>query len=234
VRHASAKYGKFCYSTQFGFSLPSAPDTLHGGAYDSTLALGENGDGCYRARIESDAVEISSTRVVSHWRPWPDVLVTTWLVPMPPWHVRVHRVRTARSLKGAEGGFAVGLGPDEPDARHWSREWPGDWVGVRTERGVSAIVNLCGERSGEAVRADPNTNVLCSRTVIPTLHARLTPGEHWLACAVVATCAIETAERLFVVRPAFRLTTHGFDVRDQRGRLVLSELCGTSASWREA
>ncbi len=103
LRHGAAKYGKFCYSTRAGFSVPSASDTLQTGAHDSALALSEAGDTCFRARLESDNVDISCARIVSRWTPYADVQVTTWLVPCPPWHVRVHWLRTARALTTAEG-----------------------------------------------------------------------------------------------------------------------------------
>jgi hypothetical protein len=45
--------------------------------------------------------------LVSTWRPWADVEVTTWLAAAAPWHLRVHRVRTGRALHAYEGGFAV-------------------------------------------------------------------------------------------------------------------------------
>ena len=47
----------------------------------------------------------------STWHPWPDVEVETWLVPphsaTPLWHLRIHRVRTQRKIRIAEGGFSV-------------------------------------------------------------------------------------------------------------------------------
>jgi hypothetical protein len=39
----------------------------------------------------------------------------------------------------------------------------------------------------------PNTNLICSRTAIPTLRGRLEPGEHRLVCAVLGEPSIENA-----------------------------------------
>jgi hypothetical protein len=224
VRHAAAKYGKFCYSTRFGFSVPSAAESLPSGAHDSALAFCEVGDDLYRARIESDAVEIAPARIVSHWTVWSGVRVTTWLVPLLPWHVRVHRVRTERPLTAAEGGFALGLGIDEAQWHDWDVDPSRPFAGARTDHGVSAIVNLIGDRRGEIVRADPNTNVLFPRAVIPTLHATLSPGEHWLAAAVVAHATRDGDPRDSVgTTPVCVLTPQGFEIRTHRGELVLHE-----------
>jgi hypothetical protein len=63
----------FCYSSQFGFSVPSCSETLHG-THDSALAFCERGDGDYRSREQSERVEISPVRIVSDWKVWPEVL----------------------------------------------------------------------------------------------------------------------------------------------------------------
>lgn len=224
VRHGAAKYAKFCYSTEFGFSVPCASETLQSGAHDSALAFTEPGDDRYRARACSDAVDISCARLVSHWRAGPDVRVTTWLVPIPPWHVRLHRVRTTTQVAAAEGGFSIGLGSEEATWHEWQVDASIVSACARSGEGVSIILNLHGARRGEIIRADPNTNVLWPRTVIPTLHATLPPGEHWLACAVAAGSG-ETADRLAREWPSFTLRApeRTFDIHDTRGRLVLTE-----------
>ena len=52
----------------------------------------------------------------STMKPWPDVKVSTWLVPPPDvegdvgapnWHLRIHKIETGRDLMSAEGGFAI-------------------------------------------------------------------------------------------------------------------------------
>jgi hypothetical protein len=117
--------------------------------------------------------------VHSTWHPWPDVEVTTWLTARPPWHVRVHRVRTGRTLHTAEGGFAV-----DRDAGTDRRTGPG-YARVSAPAGLTGIRDLDGPRPGEVVDCLPGTNVLARRTALPVLVGRLPPGEHWLRCAVL-------------------------------------------------
>ncbi|MGS2620090.1 DUF2264 C-terminal domain-containing protein, partial [Micromonospora sp. LZ34] len=44
ARGAAAKYAKFAYSTLAGFSVPTGGDDLAGNAFDSALALSDDGE----------------------------------------------------------------------------------------------------------------------------------------------------------------------------------------------
>jgi hypothetical protein len=181
VRHGAAKYAKFAYSTHFGFSVPAGSWGLEQGAFDSTLALSEDG-AHWRPREVPESPSASDGVLHTHWTPWPDVEVETWLLALAPWHVRVHRVRSGRALHTAEGAFAVDRDP-EP---HRTRSGPGH-ARIDSPAGLCVIEDLRGGRTGDLVRASPGTNVLARRTVIPTLVGDLAPGDHLLACAVLGS-----------------------------------------------
>ncbi|AIQ35131.1 hypothetical protein R50345_11250 [Paenibacillus sp. FSL R5-0345] len=176
--HTSAKYEKFVYSTGFGFSVPRSEWGLSQGAYDSMLALSEHGDNLYRVRRQNIESEIMDNVLRSVWKPWANVEVQTWVVAGLPWHIRMHRVETGRSLDTAEGGFALGH-----DNEFISKS---DLAGVMasTAWGTSAIKDLLGCRKGELVWPNANTNLLRPRTVLPMLTTTLQPGIHWLVSAV--------------------------------------------------
>jgi hypothetical protein len=216
-RHAAEKYSKFCYSTCFGFSVPSAASGLAEGAHDSMLALSEEGE-YFRVRGPVTDLEVGDFAVRSTWQPWPDVEIQTWLVPAGLWHVRVHRLRSGRRLESAEGGFALDCAGDDlvPDEKSWRckggtalAEYPG---------GVSLICDLAGSRRGLVVRAAPNTNLLHPRTVIPTLSGSHAPGEHWLACAVLGRPPVRGFTASSGEAPSCTLTKNGFEVTDSHGR----------------
>ncbi|MCT9929899.1 hypothetical protein N5079_06660 [Planotetraspora sp. A-T 1434] len=96
-----------------------------------------------------------------------------------PWHVRVHRQRTGRHLRSAEGGFAIDRGlPLDRRARL-------GMAGARGAAGLSAIHDLGAARAGEMVEALPGTNVMARRTFIPTLVAEHPPTEHLLVTAAL-------------------------------------------------
>lgn len=186
--HASAKYEKFVYSTAFGFSVPRAEWGLSQGAFDSMLALSE-GDNLYRVRRMNEESAIEGGVLYSRWKPWRDVEVRTWIVPGLPWHLRVHRVDTARELDASEGGFALKLEDGVTSALASASAM------ASGPAGVSGIADaLAGVRAPEAIQAQANTNVLYPRTVIPSLRSRLAPGVRWLAAAVLGQPSVPGEE----------------------------------------
>lgn len=218
-RNAAAKYAKFCYSNHFGFNVRSAGGELSSVAPDSMLTLSD-GDDQFRGRTRSEEVRFGHGALSTVWRPWPDVAVTTWLVPFLPWHVRVHRLETARVLKAAEGGFALGL-PDDAEAPG-ERHIEGGVTAVNTSGAWSVVADLLRVRSTEVLRADPNTNVLFPRSVIPVLRSTHVPGTHWLACAVAASVESERYQDAIALRPEIIVDHEGFRIVDSRGHVVLA------------
>ncbi|WP_440961981.1 DUF2264 domain-containing protein [Paenibacillus nitricinens] len=186
--HTSAKYEKFVYSTGFGFSVPRSEWGLSQGAFDSMLALSERGDNLYRVRRQNIESEIIDNVLRSVWRPWANVEVQTWVVAGLPWHIRIHRVETGRSLDTAEGGFALGQ-----ENEMFSKI---DVAGAMasTAWGTSGIKDLLGCRKGELVWPNANTNLLRPRTVLPMLTTTLLPGIHWLASAIFGSPSEEALD----------------------------------------
>ena len=185
IRHAGEKYAKFAYSTAFGFSVPSGRRGLTQAAADSMLALSDDGEQ-YRVRERPLESRVEHGALYSRWQPMPGAEVETWLIPAPPWHLRLHRLRTERPLWSAEGGFALDRTGDDPLARAGLERAEHGLAFARYPAGGSGLLDLLGGRRGQVLRVDPNTNLLYPRTVLPTLLGEHGPGEHWLACAVIA------------------------------------------------
>lgn len=182
--HASAKYEKFVYSNKFGFSVPRAEWGLDQGAYDSMLALSE-GDNLYRVKRTSEESEIDGDVLSMRWKPWADVEVRTWVIAGAPWHARVHRIASKRTLDVADGGFALGI--EDANGKRSLRELPSsaeDGALAASSWGESGIRVLYGAGRAGLVRPNANTNILHTRTVIPTAQASFAPGVHWLATGV--------------------------------------------------
>ncbi|MFP3986368.1 DUF2264 domain-containing protein [Streptomyces sp. E11-3] len=182
-RHSAEKYAKFAYSTTFGFSVPVGGQGLAHAAPDSMLALSDDGTH-FRVREEAVLAEREGEVLHSRWEPWPGVEIDTWLLPHTPWHIRIHRLRTDRTLASAEGGFAVDRAGHEAAAARRGAASALAWA--RGAAGASGIRDLTGARTGEVINPEPNTNLVLPRTALPLLHGRHDPGEHWLACAVLA------------------------------------------------
>lgn len=186
--HTSAKYEKFVYSNRFGFSVPRAEWGLGQSAPDSMLALSE-GDNLYRVKRTIEEYSINGTIIFMKWKPWQDVEVSTWLLAGAPWHVRVHRIESARRLDAADGGFALGIGDASLQEKRGDKE-----VFAGSEHGIVGAKALLGWGAGEINYVSANTNVLHPRTVIPFLTASLEPGVSWLASAFYGEPSIATKQ----------------------------------------
>lgn len=219
-RHGAEKYLKMCYSSHAGFGVPGAGSGLAWSAPDGNLLLSDDGVH-FRGRRANEWSELTEHAVTFLWKPWPDVEVTTWLVPAGSWHVRVHRLETERTLVTAEGGFPLGLDEDGASRDLSARHDEGKIV-LEGSAGSSALQDLL-EPHRKAVRvvAGPGTNLVHRRTAVPTLRRRLAPGTHWLACAarLVPAGATPRAPRAHRA-PRVHRTGTGFTVLDAKGAVV--------------
>ncbi|MEY2191537.1 DUF2264 domain-containing protein [Neobacillus sp. BF23-41] len=181
--HTAAKYEKFAYSNIFGFSVPKAEWGLGQSAFDSMLAVSE-GDNIYRGKRKCQEYNVEGNVIYTKWKPWDDVVIKTWLVAGTPWHIRIHCIETSRNLDVADGGFALGL-----DHKNYKSQK----VEVLANKqeclavfpwGASGIISIYGNGQAELVYPNANTNLMSTRTVIPTVKASLQPGKHWLVNAV--------------------------------------------------
>lgn len=156
------------------------------------------------------------TVLVSRWKPYPDVTVKTVLVPpeqtTPNWHLRIHKIEAGREVMTADGSFAIcnersidGRYLDLYDAqkcegtfpeiignydlntpRGWAAGSQGAFAVSKGAVGIKALEEKV-ERSAMLVNADPNSNLVESRTVIPTLQHTIKQGETvWYVSAIYA------------------------------------------------
>ena len=167
-----AKYGKFAYSSAFGFSVPTGT-LLHQTAPDSTLAV-QFGDDLWRARSAPQDVRLEKisvgegnkhvTGLTSTWRPrchLEDFQIETTLIPptssLLGWHVRVHRIsgasggRDIETVSLVDGGFAIASSAQDgrfiPELR--DGEWDRDgWIANSSADGGGALVTSWAGASG--------------------------------------------------------------------------------------
>jgi hypothetical protein len=180
--HTSAKYEKFVYSNVFGFSVPRAEWGLAQGAFDSMLALSE-GDNIYRVKRLSEEYAVLEDYIFTRWKPWHDVEVKTWLIPGTPWHIRIHCIQSSRLLDTADGGFALGIEDENVKVNLEQFQREGECL-AKMPTGSSGIRSLYGNGNAELIFPNSNTNLLNSRTVIPTVKTRINPGTSLLVSAV--------------------------------------------------
>ncbi|KAL6709032.1 hypothetical protein ACN47E_002159 [Coniothyrium glycines] len=128
LKATEAKYGKFAYSSHFGFSVPTG-SLIQQMAPDSTLAVSKDGGDTWRvpwkvsghrfgtAQLYSrDTIAEIVSVLTSTWRPWKDadIQIETFLVApckrWPDWYVRWHRVKNGSQvamIHAVQGGFAI-------------------------------------------------------------------------------------------------------------------------------
>jgi len=200
--NTDAKYTKFAYSSRFGFTIERGRFGLKHAACDSMLLLAD-GDDYYRGRRECEAVRVDENYLYSRWSPWHDVHIDTWQVPFGEWHLRLHRINSARALQTAEGGFAV------MKTEHQIRE-RGCYLAA--ENGSSLIVDLSPAitRLPDSIVTPPNSSIMFPACAsIPLLKTDLPPGESWLCCAVVASGSPHDA-----VAPQLNITQNQVVIRE--------------------
>ncbi|MCW4116002.1 DUF2264 domain-containing protein [Aurantimonas sp. MSK8Z-1] len=191
MRAGPEKYAKFAYASRYGFSVEMDERGFETAAFDNTLAFSEDGLH-YRVRETNETAEIAGDALRARWRPFTDVEVETTLVPAGAWHLRIHRIRSARPLAIAEGGFAIERGEGDADRV----ETTADRVEVEGPHDVAAIVDLGSSvaRRPVAQKPLPNTNLVVSKTSVAQLRGDLPAGETLLVTAVVALPRAALAE----------------------------------------
>ncbi|MGM0876506.1 MAG: DUF2264 domain-containing protein [Bacillota bacterium] len=216
--HTSAKYEKFVYSNVFGFSVPRAEWGLSQGAFDSMLALSE-GDNLYRVKRFCEEYLIEDHFIYTRWKPWNDVEVKTWLVPGTPWHIRIHCIDTKRLLDAADGGFALGIENKNVKAEIQTTPSKEECL-AKMSWGASGIKSLQGDGNAELVYPNSNTNLIHSRTVIPTIKTRIKPGTNWLVSAVFGEPKSNSHEHRWDDVPDISITNEKIVVRFQSCNLI--------------
>lgn len=208
--NTDAKYTKFAYSSRFGFTIERGRFGLKHAACDSMLLLAD-GDDYYRGRRECEAVRVDENYLYSRWSPWHDVHIDTWQVPFGEWHLRLHRINSARALQTAEGGFAV------MKTEHQIRE-RGCYLAA--ENGSSVIVDLSPAitRLPDSIVTPPNSSIMFPEcATIPLLKTDIPRGESWLCCAVFASETQNSA-----ARPHLNITQNQVEIREPGGERLLS------------
>ncbi|EAA26754.2 hypothetical protein GE21DRAFT_8075 [Neurospora crassa] len=217
MKGTHAKYGAFAYSSAFGYSVPPGCFTLEQYALASQLGFSDDEGEYWKTRRLSTSrlvFEENNPVLISDWTPYPDVFVTTYLLPPTPaapnWHLRVHHIHAqGREVMTADGSFAI-LNERTPDGRYldlydaekcegtspklignYDLNTPEAWApakkgafavsraGAVGIRALEIEKETRGGREAMLVNADPNSNLVESRTTIPTLQHRIEKGEKW-------------------------------------------------------
>ncbi|KAF2501032.1 hypothetical protein BU16DRAFT_189319 [Lophium mytilinum] len=204
IKATQAKYGKFAYSAAFAYSVPTGSYSLEQYVPESSLAFSDDVGEMWKMRraVEDSRIEEydGSSVLVSSMTSWKDVVVETYLIPPAQgsenWHLRAHRITSGRDLKTAEGGFAI-HGCRESDGRPFTGFDESQMEGFSHDQGQAFAMSRSGVvgiselkspgRKGGILFADANSNLVESRSVVPTLYQYLGAGQtEWFVTAVFA------------------------------------------------
>jgi hypothetical protein len=210
--HAGAKYEKFAYSNLFGFSVPKAEWGLSQGAFDSMLAVSE-GDNLFRGKKTCVDFSVSENVIYTNWKPFVDVDIKTWLVAGAPWHIRIHCIEAGRAIDYADGGFALGLANKEHQHQKAEVILNKQECLARLPWGASGIQSIYGNGQPDLISPNANTNLIHSRTVIPTVRGSLKPGTHWIINAVFGEPGSDEVLRLWDGVPHVELVDNEIIIR---------------------
>ncbi|WKL23290.1 DUF2264 domain-containing protein [Agrobacterium tumefaciens] len=199
MRCGPEKYAKFAYSSRYGFGVEVDERGFKTNGFDNALAFSEDGLH-YRVRETNEKVLLAGESLRATWKPFPDVTVETTLVAAGDWHVRLHRITSARPLLVTEGGFAINRNDGDRDA---VSEAPGRAT-ADCGTDISAIVDLGSgiTRQGVALKALPNTSLVYAKTTVPQLRGDIPAGETLLACAVFAGLSGTESKNALAAVPA--------------------------------
>lgn len=141
--HTEEKYAKFAYSTKYGFSVMRSPLSMQEAAADSVLSFEFMGHIFMRG--QADYYAVTEEKVVSDWSPLPGIQVHTEIIPTEDGHRRIHSIESEYECKAYDAGFALPI--EKPEG--------------------CTVRSLAGDGVFQMLRPDPNTNLICSKTVIP-------------------------------------------------------------------
>jgi len=143
---------------------------------------------------------IAANVLYARWSAYSDVTVETWLLPAPPWHVRIHRIHSATPYRIIEGGFAVPRpdggpgGAIEEGAGVASVVTGSDFSGIR-DLGSTVV------RTARALEALPNSNLINAKTTVPQLLGEIVAGETILITGVLALGNPEDGQAAWIQLP---------------------------------
>jgi hypothetical protein len=166
-----SKYGKFCYSTAFGWNLSRDGTGIENTAADNALMLSVQGTNQFCSRGDIQQCSVHNAYVYSRWKYGNIAEVESFLIPIDEQsHVRIHLIKTRLPLVTYEGGFPVfdwNYKLQEPEIFQ-------NRIRLFHKSQCSEIVDLFGNRIPKTIRQNPNTNIYDPEpNAVPSLYAEI-------------------------------------------------------------
>lgn len=189
--HAAEKYSKFVYSSLFGFSVTKGALGLGEGAFDNCLAIAEKGTKHYFSKEEVASYEVTSDFTKQSWSPFAGTLINSTVVPLGPWHIRIHQIQTQRDIEVADGGFSNKT--FNGHANDYVISEVDNGKSYTSEIGTTASVNIHGYKDITTIFPETNTNLLFPNSLYFVTEQVLGKGDHLLISAHYGSKLIMTS-----------------------------------------
>ena len=178
------KYAKFSYSAHYTFSSAASYYEFEACGCDSMLYFSDDGF-MWRPRREMEVMHGGEDYLCSVWKPYPDVQVTTYLIPSGEFHIRMHEIHAGRKVFTKEGGFAIeryqGMELEtKPDLQYKNNSS----LQIILPWDVSYIEDPLKKRTASPIQPLPNLSLSAATTIVPVLSSSLVQGtsEVYITC----------------------------------------------------
>ena len=186
-RHNEQKYGKLAYNSRIPFSVPVGSRKMGEQNPDNTLMI-QTEDNLWLHRGRTKNRQFGECIISSDWEIRESLTIRSILTWLENVQIRIHLVKSNRSLVFAEGGGAC---PIEDHKQTVMLRQNGNEAQFHGCGHYAKITELTPETNEAAelaeswqVAAEPNSNLLFPRTVIPVLIRKQIPGTRlWISCA---------------------------------------------------
>lgn len=164
------KYSKFVYASKYGFSIARSQKTLEECAPDSVLSFAVFGHIFPKGQIGE--WQIDGNKIWIHWSPIEGIDVKSEIEIVEEGHIRRHEITSRYQTIAYDAGFAI---PADDVAGF--EETTGEKAAEASYgEGFCRVECKSGDGSGMVLHADPNTNMMVSKTVIPLIAYSIEPG----------------------------------------------------------
>ena len=158
--HEPAKYSKFTYSSEFGFSVSRSNGNLEQSAPDSMLSFEIYGY-IFVRRI-CDNISVDKDKIISEWSPFNGINVITTIIPTKNGHIRRHRITSQYDCTARDAGFAVSDKQDSGSVSFLNDKYAE----------VKNSFSFCRVKSNSGGKPDiivphPNTSLVYQKTLLP-------------------------------------------------------------------
>lgn len=169
------KYLKFAYSTEFGFNVAKSTLLLDEAACDNMLCFIL--DGLVFMRRYTSSYKVDNDRITVSWSPLKGINVTTEIAPNECGHIRTHTIISEFDCVAYDCGFAVSSADSDCCEMQTSAE------GASAKNNFSSCAVIGGD--GHIISAAPNTNLMHSKTVIPSARYAIEKGKTIIKTTII-------------------------------------------------